>query len=83
MKTESRSPFAAVKASPGISIAVLLLIACFAAWGAAVEQLGEQVARIHSRPLDRSRPLWEMYFIEGLADGLDGKSALIGTKPVR
>ena len=31
MKTESRSPFAAVKASPGISIAVLLLIACFAA----------------------------------------------------
>jgi hypothetical protein len=23
------------------------------------EQLGEQVARIHARPLDRRRPLWE------------------------
>ena len=22
-----------------------------------------------SRPLDRHRPLWEIYFIEGLADG--------------
>ncbi len=33
------------------------------------EQLGEQVARIHSRPLDRSRPLWEMYLVHGLADG--------------
>ena len=30
------------------------------------QQLGEQVARIHSRPLDRSRPLWEMYLIHGL-----------------
>jgi diacylglycerol O-acyltransferase len=27
------------------------------------------VARIVSRPLDRSRPLWEIYFVEGLADG--------------
>ena len=26
-------------------------------------QLGEQVARIHARPLDRTRPLWEMYLI--------------------
>ncbi|MGI9600410.1 MAG: WS/DGAT/MGAT family O-acyltransferase [Acidimicrobiales bacterium] len=33
------------------------------------EMLADQVARIHSRPLDRSRPLWEMYLIEGLADG--------------
>ena len=29
----------------------------------------ELVSRIVSRPLDRSRPLWEMYFVEGLADG--------------
>ncbi|MBT8241231.1 MAG: wax ester/triacylglycerol synthase family O-acyltransferase [Acidimicrobiia bacterium] len=32
-------------------------------------QLAEQVARIHARPLDRSRPLWELYLIEGLEDG--------------
>lgn len=30
------------------------------------EQLGEQVARIIARPLDRSRPLWEWYVITGL-----------------
>ena len=30
------------------------------------EQLGEQVARIHARQLDRSRPLWETYVISGL-----------------
>jgi WS/DGAT/MGAT family acyltransferase len=33
------------------------------------EQLDELVARLLSRPLDRSRPLWEMYLVEGLADG--------------
>src|SRR4051794_11820848 len=33
------------------------------------EQLGEQVARIVSRPLDRARPLWEIYVIEGLESG--------------
>lgn len=31
--------------------------------------LADVVARIHARPLDRTRPLWEMYVIEGLADG--------------
>jgi diacylglycerol O-acyltransferase len=34
-------------------------------------QLCIQVARIHSRPLDLGRPLWEMYVIEGL-DNVDG-----------
>jgi len=29
-------------------------------------QLAEQVARIFARPLDRSRPLWELYLIYGL-----------------
>jgi len=31
-------------------------------------QLAEQVARIIGRPLDRSRPLWEAYVLEGLPD---------------
>jgi diacylglycerol O-acyltransferase / wax synthase len=30
-------------------------------------QLTEQVSRLHARPLDRSRPLWELYLITGLA----------------
>ena len=30
-------------------------------------QLTEQIARLHARPLDRSRPLWEIYLITGLA----------------
>jgi WS/DGAT/MGAT family acyltransferase len=33
------------------------------------EKLAEQVARIFSRPLDRARPLWELYLIHGLQDG--------------
>jgi diacylglycerol O-acyltransferase len=33
------------------------------------EQLAEQVARITSRPLDRARPLWELYLIHGLPNG--------------
>ncbi len=33
------------------------------------EQLEEFVARIAPRPLDRSRPLWEVYLVEGLAQG--------------
>jgi len=32
-------------------------------------QLAEQIARLHARPLDRSRPLWETYLIHGLAGG--------------
>ena len=34
-------------------------------------QLCIQVARIHARPLDRSKPLWEAYVIEGL-DNIEG-----------
>jgi WS/DGAT/MGAT family acyltransferase len=33
------------------------------------EQLAELVARIHARPLDRARPLWEAYVIEGHESG--------------
>ncbi|MGI8921577.1 MAG: WS/DGAT/MGAT family O-acyltransferase [Solirubrobacteraceae bacterium] len=33
------------------------------------EQLAEQVARIVSRPLDRARPLWELYLVHGLGSG--------------
>src|ERR1700760_1511540 len=33
------------------------------------DQLAEQTARIMARPLDRERPLWELYVIEGLESG--------------
>ncbi|NNL87336.1 MAG: wax ester/triacylglycerol synthase family O-acyltransferase [Myxococcales bacterium] len=51
-------------------------------------QLAELTARIIGRPLDRSKPLWELYVIEGLASGdvallfkihhatIDGKSGM-------
>lgn len=34
-------------------------------------QLCSQLARLHAEPLDRNRPLWEAYVIEGL-DDIDG-----------
>jgi diacylglycerol O-acyltransferase / wax synthase len=33
-------------------------------------ELTDFVQRVASRPLDRTKPLWEMYFIEGLQDDL-------------
>ena len=33
------------------------------------KQLAEQAARLHARPLDRRRPLWELYLISGLSGG--------------
>jgi diacylglycerol O-acyltransferase / wax synthase len=33
------------------------------------EQLHELIARLAERPLDKARPLWEMYLVEGLAKG--------------
>ena len=33
------------------------------------EQLRALVGRLQSRQLDRARPLWEIYLVEGLADG--------------
>src|SRR6195952_5159290 len=33
------------------------------------KQLAEQAARVHAPPLDRRRPLWELYLIQGLQGG--------------
>ena len=33
-----------------------------------MQQLRELVARVQARPLDRTRPLWEAYVVEGLED---------------
>jgi WS/DGAT/MGAT family acyltransferase len=33
------------------------------------EQLLDLVSRLTSRPLDRTRPLWEAYLVDGLSDG--------------
>ena len=41
-----------------------------------MEQLAEQTARIYSRRLDRSRPLWELYLIHGL----EGERVALVTK---
>lgn len=45
-------------------------------------QLCIQVARLHARPLDLGRPLWEMYVIEGLSNvaGLPEGSFAVLTK---
>jgi diacylglycerol O-acyltransferase len=32
-------------------------------------QLSEQISRLHARPLDRRRPLWETYLVSGLSGG--------------
>ena len=36
------------------------------------EQLKDLVGRLQSRPLDRNRPLWEIYLVEGLQGGRVG-----------
>ena len=36
---------------------------------ATIVSCAEQAARLHARPLDRRRPLWELYLISGLSGG--------------
>lgn len=45
-------------------------------WPGTDDQLFELVARLMARPLDQERPLWEAYFVEGLA----GRRAALVTK---
>jgi diacylglycerol O-acyltransferase len=33
------------------------------------QQLSDVISRIHARPLDRSRPLWELYVVDGVDGG--------------
>ena len=33
------------------------------------QQLSDVISRIHARPLDRTRPLWELYVIDGVDGG--------------
>ena len=35
-------------------------------------ELSDLVARLHAQPINLDRPPWELYVIEGLADGVDG-----------
>jgi WS/DGAT/MGAT family acyltransferase len=39
------------------------------------EQLAEFCASLHARPLDRNRPLWEIYVIDGYRGGGGGRAA--------
>jgi WS/DGAT/MGAT family acyltransferase len=45
------------------------------------EQLAEFCATLHSQPLDRSRPLWEIYIIDGYRGGMGGARASAGQAP--
>src|SRR3954469_23631885 len=40
--------------------------------GGSHDHLADQAGRIRARPLDRSRPLWELYLIHGLEKGCSG-----------
>ena len=46
-------------------------------------ELYEVIGDIASHPLDRSRPLWEMWFIDGLDDGLVARFRIPNRNPPR